>query len=463
MRCITIDAFALVLALVSACQSTSASELPLEKPSFELVQYSRETTKQVDAYSDCDSQHPSMRENQHRYLWLHEYNDLVVECLDVGRAVAVVPGARLESGVEYPPTLVFAAAGSLWFLTPSLEDPDRYSLPAPHADLRRIGESIRLADDVDGDGVQDLIVEVYSRREERWLSHVFSTARRRLLHRLAGAENVSASCRVPDRDGDGVDDLAVLTKSTIEGEGKPRFASSVALYSVATGALLGGLAEHETPYLWSRDRIEFTPNGPGRRPALIVADGRLRAIEFESGNALWSREYEPERGGIVEDLMLFEDVNGDGDPDWLLAVGSGRMDTEVQLRSGRTGELLRVTRGLRSDTESGYCLALYIDLDGDGAQEVLSTNLPFGSSVVVLSGRDGSALLEINDPMNWSNGSFLDASVDWDGKGLPDLVIGEDVRTCGGSAQEVCIISMEDHCVLRSFTPASLTHYLVRD
>lgn len=454
---------ALALGLAAACRSTPANDLSQAEPLFTVVDYSQETTPQVNAYTDCYPDRPSMREDWDYHLYLREHSRLIIACLDVGRALAVVPTTRLESGELHPPMLVFAAAESLWFLAPDMDVPERYQLPSPLDDLTDFGSSLELTCDVDGDGVRDLIVGAISKSEDRWCRYVFSTARRRLLHRIQGVTGMFASCGVPDRDADGVDDLAVLSVSLVERNGAAIGTARVTLHSLATGSPLGVLAEYETRWRWSRDQLEYAPSGPTGSPALIVADDRLRAFDFELGAALWSHEYDPERQSVDEGLMLYEDVDGDGVRDWLVGVGSARTDTEVQLRSGRTGELIRVTRGLHSDTESGYCLAPYVDLDGDGLREALSTNLPFGSSVVVLSSRDGSALLEVNDPMNWSNGSFLDGSIDWDGKGLPDLVIGQDVRTCGGSAQEICIISMEDHCVLRSFTPASMTHYLVRD
>ncbi|MBX3464565.1 MAG: protein kinase [Planctomycetes bacterium] len=186
--------------------------------------------------------------------------------------------------------------------------------------------------------------------------------------------------RVPDADGDTLEDLCVAAPPA--------------------GTRGGGYLE------WRR-----------------LADGSLQRT--------WSHDDDSQSFGLA--VVALGDVDGDLCTDLLVGAPMARRNTyasaAVSLRSGRGGdELWR----LDDDTPSfGAALASLGDLDGDGIADAAVGIPPMTLSpadrgrVLVLSGRTGRPLFEVTADRGgvWFGGAVADAG-DTNGDGFVDLLVG---------------------------------------
>ena len=376
---------------------------------------------------------------------------------DLGKVMAVIPGFRDAEGEERPPLVAFGLEhderGSLWLLAPGTRDPVRIGAPELPEAIRRFGKSLVLVGDLDGDGARDLAVGAEARGSDNTRFLLYSSAKRELIHELEARSSFHRAPlqSVPDQDGDGVPDLAFLAdRQTLAG----RASHSRVRIQISSGATGGSLRSFELSrsVIWSPGVRLAAIAGDAETPDLLVLGGRdLIAIDLTTGEPAWSSGSERTSKLQVMDLCTTQDLNGDSIPELLVAVARGRRGPTLAWHCGRTGKRLREAEPFEPDKlKHGFASCAYVDTDGDGFREVLATRHEGpGSSVVVYGGRTGAPLQRIDDPFTWGNGSFLDASVDWDGKGLPDIVLGSNIPTTGSAAAEFCILSMEDHCLLR--------------
>ncbi len=99
------------------------------------------------------------------------------------------------------------------------------------------------------------------------------------------------------------------------------------------------------------------------------------------------------------------DMDGDGVPDF----AGGSIPTSgglVQVFSGRTGQTIRAWQG----NGHGYALGGGVDIDRDGVPDIVTSAARSGyrGAIVVLSGRDGSTIHEVIEPVSGSGlGRFL--------------------------------------------------------
>ncbi len=398
------------------------------------------------------------------------------------------------------PFLLLLPQGPNWL--PDL----RISGTSTGANFARFGHSVTFFTDLDGDGVEELLVSA------PWDGRGSVEARSPLtgatIYRVAPADQWSyefgaSVANIGDYTRDGVPDFCV---------GFPGYYSSrgqVRIHSGATGAWVQSLRRHS----WETDFGASVANagdvnGDGF-PDIVVGipgyyAGRGAATIFSGANgARLRRLRDPLSGGINsrfgsgvfggKDLdgdgladvvvggheafgrrgvlvaysgatgaVLFRyaptddysigqsfcwagDVDGDGVED-LAALGSGPYPTPLVLFSGATGQVLDLWLEVDGRVITAGAVANVGDLDGDGSDDLL---FPAGSGVGFLSPATGAALGWTDLGATWDDGlastpESVAFGADLDGDGFSDLAIGARQYWSGLSRPGYVITALQD-------------------
>ncbi|MEZ6196408.1 MAG: hypothetical protein R3F20_11885 [Planctomycetota bacterium] len=320
-------------------------------------------------------------------------------------------------------------------------------IPGPEAgDLDRL-------DDLDGDGVPELLVGVRSSSLGVSLANGFALV-------ISGATGATLQTLMPppavtsfglsvvaidDVDGDGLSDLGVSSHEFEPGFIIPAPTVRVHVYSSASGALLMTLAgPTSSEFLPPTLTMVGDLDGDGhrdlamasasffniQRPALVVrspVDGSLLAEVFYPGVVT---------GGAG--VAAMEDVNGDGTDD--LAFGfSGPFlppgPGSLALRSGTDLSSLTTFTAAAAGSQFGSRVWSLGDIDLDGRTEIL-TPRGFANGSLVFDALSSSAEYEFSSvqpdvDVHRAAGSLDDA----DGDGHPDWFVVDDLgglRVFGG-------------------------------
>lgn len=140
-------------------------------------------------------------------------------------------------------------------------------------------------------------------------------------------------------------------------------------------------------------------------------------------------------------IVPFHDIDGDGTVDLLIGCpawdnGAASNAGRVELRSGRTGALLRTNNGTNTNDYFGSSIAVLADLNGDGVPEYLvgvplaDNGGPDCGAVKVFSGATGGLMR--NHYLSENNaqlGTAVVALPDIDSDGVPDYAAGAPQNT----------------------------------
>ena len=280
------------------------------------------------------------------------------------------------------------------------------------ADGDRLGQAVALAGDVNGDGVDDLIVGAATGLRSgpsSGYAKVYSGFDGSELYHFAGDRHFGrAVAGNRDVDGDGVPDVMV---------GGAAFSgtSTVRIYSGATGQIV---------------------------------------FEESQGDHF---------GYSVE---LLDDLSGDGHAEYLIGAPRRILDApffstgEVELRSGIDGSILHVFRNY--DLNTGIAVARVGDLNADGVADLVLSSwdpqqLWSGGSVWAHSGADYSELWMRFDQVPYEGPSYgysIASAGDWNVDGVDDVIIGVPGRITnyGASVGSVSVVSGTDGSGLAAFT-----------
>ncbi len=232
-------------------------------------------------------------------------------------------------------------------------------------------------------------------------------------------------------------------------------------------------------------------NGDGVEDVLAIADGNdtgtgyKKAFLFDgpTGNLIWDYPYPGPNLSFGKSIISIDDVNGDSNPDAIIAVGNnGSTDLKTYCLDGATGlpvwdreainyepkELLELTipgetpdvivaeyfqtiRRLDGETgipvwtqPVGGSLAgiiqmnLISDINNDGIDDILIASFSAGASC--LSGANGSYLWTY--PMDYQYG--ISAVPDLDGDGIEEVVVGTGTSVTPFTGMFYCIAGQGD-------------------
>jgi hypothetical protein len=316
------------------------------------------------------------------------------------------------------------------------------------------GAAVVSAGDLDSDGVPDVVVgcprevchdathlgavRAYSGRDGSllWLVRCPAT--------FAATGFGNAIADLGDVDGDGIDDLVVGPCTDATGGGHQ--VASVRVLSGRDGSLIRFIRCADSvggnlPSFGSSVAGPGDVDGDGVPDVLVGAPYAFFQVSNSGSVFLWSGRsgaFLRRIDGTVADARFGTvgragDVDQDGIPDFL--IGAPRDSTggvyagSVSVFSGRDASLLRVLRG-NTGEEFGTFLAGGVDVNGDGIPD-LAVGAPFasvdghpGGAVRVYSGRDGSLLTEVRGERPSEEVGPCALIGDLNGDSIGDLVLG---------------------------------------
>ncbi len=317
--------------------------------------------------------------------------------------------------------------------------------------LYDVGYSVADAGDLDGDGVDDVLVgapeSLLPGQTGRGSALVYSGATGALILQVDGGgfiiELGLSVAGIGDLDGDGVPDLLLGAPLSSHDNGAT-LPGSVLLASGATGAFLqrfDGILDRG--YFGLSVAAAGDVDGDGLSDVLIGAPfadsggivdaGSAFLFSSSSGALLWKRDGNTKSGLFGNSVASAGDLDGDGIPEFLVGAPrsspSGITGTgEAFVFSGATGALVHsFFPGGQDANRFGSAVAGVADSDGDGVRDLLigePSSLTHGGAFL-FSGASGRFLHFFSvGPRDYRAGSAVAGMGDLDGDGFPEYLVG---------------------------------------
>jgi hypothetical protein len=302
------------------------------------------------------------------------------------------------------------------------------------------GDALDRFGDVDGDGVPDLVVGLpndSSAGFQLGSAQLISGSNGSVIRTLPGSGGHfgAAVADAGDVDGDGIDDVVIGAYQDSTGGNASGCAR---VYSGATGALLWTFPGNTLSYFgWS---VAGAGDVDHDGHADILVSGYLdstggsnagRVVIFSGATGAPLVTVLGAAGEYIgNSVASIGDVNADGTDDF--AIGSplaANYFGRVRIHSGVNGAVLRTLVGPTQHEGFGACVARSGDVNLDGTPD-LAVGAYFVSGgtsghAFLYSGATGALLRSYaGDLVGDSFGSALSGVLDVDGDGVPDLAVG---------------------------------------
>lgn len=309
--------------------------------------------------------------------------------------------------------------------------------------VKWFGYSVSMASDVDGDGVNDILVGAPESGTGDGKVFLFSGYSGGLLKKWVSDDfNSWLGSSVSlggDVDGDGMGDI-LIGQSNYDGYYDQ--AGAVLLYS---SALFGEIRFWEgggkNYYLGYSVSLGGDIDGDGRADVLIGESGynnkrgRARVYSGGAGSLLYTFYGDPQDGAEFGASVAFgPDADGDGKDDILIGqpfwgVTSIRDNGKAYLYSSADGSLIRSWQSPTDEDQLfGKSVSLGPDADGDGLADVLigapGKDNTVDGSVYLYSSATGN-LIRGYHSFHEHFGESVSLGPDVDGDGLADILIGD--------------------------------------
>ncbi|HGY90471.1 MAG TPA: VCBS repeat-containing protein [Planctomycetes bacterium] len=320
-----------------------------------------------------------------------------------------------------------------------------------------MGSSVATLNDVDGDGLPDVVVGISgddSAAPYAGAVHVYSGATGGLIHAFTGDSVInrlgSAVAAAGDVDGDGVTDIiAGAETSSVNGAG----AGAAVVYSGATGAILHTLAGQTPVGLFGHSVA-----GLGDLDGDGLGDFAVGAPLSNSGGGLESGTTLVYSGATGTPIFTFSgstplahhgwsisnagDVNGDGVSDLVVGIphvanNGANSDGQVRVYSGATGGILYIFDDSAPPSLEGFSVSGAGDVNGDGFSDIIVGTPPpvNGMGIVrVYSGATGQILhvFPESSPAYLGYGHTVAGAGDVNADGFDDVVFADNSNSANG-------------------------------
>jgi len=321
--------------------------------------------------------------------------------------------------------------------------------------VSRLGSSVAVMDDLDGDGVADLLVGAPNFNAGRTAStgsaFLYSGRNGELLHRFDGEVAFDyfgfEVANAGDVDGDGTADLLIAAPQAEDSSGVQQVGivhvySGVTLKPIyrLTGTLSLGRFGSAMAGIGDIDADGFDDFLIGQPGYNFGQDGSAFVFSGATGQIMRHYSHASLRAQTGFDVASAGDVDADGTPDYMIGSpyyslpGGQGLSGLIQVYSGATGAILLELDGNQTLHTVGRDVAGPGDVNADGFDDILlgfPETGPDGRFVsgeaLVLSGADGSVLHHLFGERNLGMfGSEVAAAGDVDQDGYDDFLVAAD-------------------------------------